>query len=544
MVPGLSTKTTLPGALRNLLPRALQLVLSCLLLCTLHGSAQAQEKKTVVILDIQGGNKQLQQAIVNALKDRYTIIPIAKWNAAAKKLNVTGQGTEEVAMVASDIKADAVVTGKVKQDKDSGGWKLNIAARQGSSGKPIGKIQLDLKSQKVDADAVAQVEKEIWPAVEKAIAGEVPETPAPAADPSQTGQTPSQLGVEEDPIAKMKKMEEQQKRAQAGERPVWYPFVDASAGFILNGRSFGFSEEANPSFLGCYDFQEKRPDPNNPGLNPPPVYTYGAKLSRCPKYDTSVAGGVRVDLTGYPLAFMGIDQIRGLGIGATFDYMFWPPSTTSGPTPVTLDTREFRFEVGLRYHWNILNKRSRPSILANVQFGGHYFAVAKQEKTYSFDDDNFVRQMTKGIDDHGLPDIFYQYVTIGVGGRVPYYATDKMFFGLLVGFNFHAMIGFGEIATRFQDEGTEAALFGNGGYGPASGFGLRATFAPLEAMVWKGLTIRLSGFFEMFKYGFSLGDDLARAPAGDRKPDQGARHLAPGATDNFFGGILQVGYQY
>ena len=544
MVPGLSTPTTLPGASRNFLPRALLFVLSCLLLCTLQGSAHAQDKKTVVILDIQGGNKQLQQAITNALKDRYTIIPIAKWNAAAKRLNVSGQGTEEVAMVASDVKADAVVTGKVKQDKDSGGWKLNIAARQGSSGKPIGKIQIDLKSQKVDADTVAQVEKEIWPAVEKAIAGEVPETPAPTTDPSQTGQTPSQLGVEEDPIAKMKKLEEQQKKAQAGERPVWYPFVDASAGFILNGRSFGFTEDANPSPLGCYDFQEKGPDLTNTNPNAPQVYTYGPKLSRCPKYDTSVAGGVRVDITGYPLAFMGIDQIRGLGIGASFDYMFWPPSTTSGPTPVSLDTREFRFEVGLRYHWNILNKRSRPSILANVQFGGHYFAVAKQEKNYPYDDDNFARQMARGIDDHGLPDIFYQYVTIGVGGRVPYYATDKMFFGLLVGFNFHAMLGFGEIATRFQDESSEAALFGNGGYGPASGFGLRATFSPLEAMIWKGLTVRLTGFYELFKYSFSLGESLGQMPPGYRKPDQGARHLAPGATDNYFGGMVQVGYQY
>jgi hypothetical protein len=544
MVPGQSTVTTLPGASRSFLPRALLVLLSCLFLAALSSSAVAQEKKTVVILDIQGGNKQLQQAIINALKDRYTIIPLPKWNAAAKKLNVTGQGTEEVAMVASDVKADAVVTGKVKQDKDSGGWKLNIAARQGSSGKPIGKISIDLKSQKVDPDTVAQVEKEIWPAVEKAIAGEAAEPAQPTEPKDTSAPTPSQLGVEEDPIAKMKKLEEQQKKAQGGERPVWYPFVDASAGFILNGRSFGFTEEANPSFQGCYDFQTKRPDPNNPGLNPPPVYTYGAKLNKCPRYETSVAGGVRVDVTGYPLAFMNIDPIRGLGIGVTFDYMFWPPSTTNTTPPVTLDTREFRFEVGLRYHWNILNKRSRPSILANVQFGGHYFAVAKQEKSYTFMDENFMTQTTKGIDDHGLPDIFYQYLSIGVGGRVPYYANDKMFFGLLVNFNFHVVLGFGEIGTRFQDEATAAALYGNGGYGPASGFGLRASFTPLEAMVWKGLTVRLSGFYELFKYSFGLGDDLARAPAGDRKPDQGARHLAPGATDNFFGAIVQVGYQY
>ena len=76
-----------------------------------------------------------------------------------------------------------------------------------------------------------------------------------------------------------------------------------------------------------------------------------------------------------------------------------------------------------------------------------------------------------------------------------------------------------------------------------------AAFTPLEAMVWKGLTVRLSGFYELFKYSFALGDALASpppngSPAGDRKPDQGARHIAPGASDNFFGAIVQVGYQY
>ena len=544
MVPGQRTATIRLGLTRTLVPYALALI-GCLLLATFAGTAHAQDKKTVVVLDIQGGNKQLQQAIVNALKDRYTLIPLAKWNAAAKKLNVTGQSTEEVAMVAPEVKADAVVTGKVKQDKDGGGWKLNIAARQGASGKPIGKISIDLKSQKVDGDAVAQVEKEIWPAVEKAIAGEAAEPAQPTTQDPNTP-SPSQMGVEEDPIAKMKKLEEQQRRERENTaRPVWYPFVDASAGFILNGRSFSYTEEANPSFIGCYDFSQKRADPNYVGLNPPPVYTYSGKLAKCPKYDTSVAGGVRIDLTGYPLAFMNMNPIRGLGIGITFDYMFWPPSTTGGATPVTLDTREFRFEVGLRYHYNILNKRSRPSILANVQFGGHYFAVAKQEKSYPYVDDNFMNQTAKGVDDHGLPDIFYQYLTIGVGGRVPYYANDKMFFGLLVGINAHIVLGYGEIATRFADETSTAALYGNGGYGPASGgFGLRAMFTPIEAMVWKGLTVRLQGFYELFKYSFSLGDSLASMPAGDRKPDQGARHIAAGATDNYFGGILQVGYQY
>ena len=70
-----------------------------------------------------------------------------------------------------------------------------------------------------------------------------------------------------------------------------------------------------------------------------------------------------------------------------------------------------------------------------------------------------------------------------------------------------------------------------------------------RALILGALTVRLSGFYELFKYSFALGDALASpppngSPAGDRKPDQGARHIAPGASDNFFGAIVQVGYQY
>jgi hypothetical protein len=138
----------------------------------------AQDKKSVAVLAIEGAPPKLQKAIENALKKDYTIVPEAKWNAAAKKLNVTGHGTEEVALIANELKVDVVITGKVKTDKDSGAWKLNIAARHGATGKPVGKLSYDLKSEKVDPATITTVEGEIGPAVVQAIAGPPEDKPA------------------------------------------------------------------------------------------------------------------------------------------------------------------------------------------------------------------------------------------------------------------------------------------------------------------------------------------------------------------------------
>ena len=509
--------------------------------------ALGQDKKTVVVLEIQGAPPKLMAALEKALKGKYILVPASKWNSSATKLNATGQGADEIALVAGDLKVDAVVTGKLKQDKDSGTYKLNIAARHGGTGKPIGKLTYELKSQKVDSATIAQAEQDIGGAVEQAIAGPPPEAPPPpvaAATPEQP--TPSLRNEDENPIEKIKKLEDQAKRDRDHvARPVYYPYFDVGAAFIINGRSFNYSEETGTSAVKCYDFDHRSLDPNDP-TNKNFVYRYTTPLKSCPRYQASVTGGVRVDLTGFPLAGVRYNGLRGLGIGITFDYMFWPPSMTAGANPRSLDTREFRLEGGLRYHWNVANKRNLPSILVNVQYGLHYFAVAKEQKTYSYVDDVGATQMVQGIDDHGLPDILYQYITFGVGGRIPYYATEKLYFGLLVNFNFHAMLNFGELGNTFNDTSTLNALYADGGYGPASGYGFRVGFTPLELIPFKGITVRLSGFYEMFTTAFSLGNGLGASslPPVDRVLAGAARHIAQGAVDQYFGGLVQIGYQY
>ena len=111
-------------------------------------------------------------------------------------------------------------------------------------------------------------------------------------------------------------------------------------------------------------------------------------------------------------------------------YMFWPDSKYgSGTSQVLLNTREWRVEGGLRYHYNILNKRNMPSVLFNAQYGAHFFAVAKEQKVRLISTKTSTRRKADGINDHGLPDILYQYVTIGLGARIPYFVTEKLYRG-------------------------------------------------------------------------------------------------------------------
>jgi hypothetical protein len=518
------------------------------------GIASAQDKKSVAVLPIEGAPK-LKASIEAALKKDYNIVPDAKWNGAAKKLNATGHSTEEIAIVANDQKIDVVITGKVKADKDSGQQKLNIAARHGPSGKPMGKLSFDLKSDKVDAATVTQVESGIGAAVAQALVGPVEEKPvaAPTDEPPPLDPT-AKLGKEEDPIAKLAREEAEKRRIeQELLRPKHYPFFDVNVGAVVGFRSFSYNDDPQ-----CYDFEKRIPDPTNPSSRA--YVTQYSQTKRgntptCPGFATSMAPGVRADLTAYPLALVRASAVKGLGLGVTFDYFFWRDSIYNpGANQVNLATQEWRVEGGLRYHINVMNKRQLPSILFNAQHGAHHFSVAKEAKTYSYEDERFITQTAQGVNDHGLPDILYQYVTIGLGGRIPYYATEKLYFAGLVGVNFHLPLGFGEIAQRFESSSTDnstvpgESLYKNGGFGPASGWGLRASLTVLEMMIWKGLTVRLSGYYETFRYTFSLGQSLAdskNATGGVTIPTgRDARHLASGATDNYFGGTVTIGYQY
>lgn len=522
-------------------PRRVALV-GLVLLC-LGGAARA-ERKTVAVLDVPGVPR-VQVVLAQALRKSYTLMPLPRWNATARRLGAMGRAADELALVAAELGVDVVVTATVKKDKDTGTWVLAASVRSGQTGKAVEKLRYPLKGPRVDPATLRQLAAEIGPAVDRALRGqtEQPVVEAPQPEPA------APPGREENPFEAVQRTAEAPAKEPEPKRPLFYPWFDVGAGFILGGRRFSFTEEPGPSPIKCYTFDRRIIDPSDPAMQRT-VFRYSNALRKCPGFSASVAGGLRLDGTVYPLAWLSIAPLRGLGVGATFDYFFWPASRVCNKnadgmciSPGTeLETRQIRAEVGLRWMWNVLNKRSRPSILLSLMYGFHQFAIQKEKRTYEVTDP-VTRQTMKveGIDDHGLPDLRYQYLDIGLGGRVPYVTTNRFFAALLVDFHYHVMLDYGDIQTRFIDFDQ---LYG--GYGPVGGgYGLRVGFTPVE-FVWKGLTARLSGYYETFAMSFDLAnpDKGNPLPPGDREAEAASRHIAQGATDQYFGGILQVGYQY
>jgi hypothetical protein len=157
-------------------------------------------------------------------------------------------------------------------------------------------------------------------------------------------------------------------------------------------------------------------------------------------------------------------------------------------------TSEYRFEGGLRYHWNLFNQPIRPELLVAVQYGLHAFSIGK-----------------KAGADVGPPDVTYSYLDLGIGVRIPFAAL----IGLVLDFHYHAVLDTGSIQTQAE-------------YGDGSAWGLRG-HAAVEIHVVKGLTIRVAGFYEQF--GLSFANDM-----------MSMKSTMGGATDQFFGATLSVGY--
>jgi hypothetical protein len=208
--------------------------------------------------------------------------------------------------------------------------------------------------------------------------------------------------------------------------------------------------------------------------------------------------GIVGDLTVYPLAFT-YDKLHGvfagLGLGGTIHRPFWPDSTSKADPTQKYPTSELKVEGGLRWPIVLYKKVPRPTLLFNLGGGLHSFSLGKD---------------ASGAD-VGPADVAYKYLTIGAGLRV-YFAEFVYLWAL---FNYHVVFNSGTI----QDPATE--------YGAANTFGLRIG-GGLTFFVYKGLNIGGSAYYERFKLTFTgAGMPAKQANSG---------------TDQYFGGILSIGY--
>lgn len=471
-------------------------------------------KPLIVVFQFEGA-PQARQTVIRLLRERYEV--------AARLKPGTGNGSGPSAAAQTDLMQkppDVVVGGAMQRTDTTGEWLLRLSIIHGRSGQRIAELRHTLARpmlRKVDVQALAQ---EIFPAVEKTLTWSPPRTLLVAPPAARS----SRVNV---------------------------PSIEADFGFIIGLRRFAFAEETIPSEVRCYE--RVPPSPN--------LITQGralrySTLPRCAGFNLAASPGLRLNLTLFPLARLSMLPLRGLGIGMTLDWMFWPASqvchrATDGSCSTQGDAlamREYRIEAGLRWRWPL--PRPWPSPVLTAQYGVHQFSIQPTEANYSLrSTEGGMATSVTVADNHGLPDLRYQYLDLGIGVKALYIEQEHLSIGGELGLHYHVMFAHGDIEQTFTDD-----QLLQGGYGPIrSSHGWRLDAAPVQFR-WKArnfgipgrLRAELVGYVENFLMQFQLasGDESNSLPPVRRDPEQGAKFLAQGARDWYFGTVIQFGYEY
>lgn len=449
----------------------------------------ASDKPLIAVVPFSGPQAQRAEAVVvRTLRKKALLVPSSKWSASQRKLFAPSNSPDDIASVAEDVGAVVVVTGAVR--REGRGWQLTVSVRDGKSGRSRDKLKYILRGPRVEARTLALLQSEVDKAFDHALEAadsddDEPPMRKPKREPPPVARKPTTAVpvVEDDEEKPTKNSDDEQ--APLGDKKVEIK-KEAPGGKRPRWAPY-FDITAGAGITGrSWDFQP----------------------SSLPKFSSGVVAGLRVDATIYPLAMLW-DRARGvfatLGLGATLDKPFWPAS--KGPDGNRYNTQELRVEGGLRWRFVLYKPLPRPELTVLAGGGLHQFAIAKKQ------DD-----VTGMISDVGPPDVSYAFVSLGVAFRLHFAEWASIF----AGFNYLVVTAAGPATAG--DE-----------YGPARTYGIRVG-GGLDFFAYKGLKLGVSGFYERFQLLFLGSDPPPALP--------GMNNVAENAVDQYFGGMVVVGYVY
>lgn len=466
------------------------------------------EKPLLAVVPFQGPQaKQAEAVVVRTLRKKASIVPQTTWLKAARKLFAPSHSPEDISAVAEDVGAEVVITGIVKRDGRA--WQLSVSVREGKTGKTRERLRYALKAPRMTPETLVLLGKEIGDAFDSTVAPEK----KPTADGSQPtvaqGKQPEAKQPEgKQPEATRPEATRPEARQPEAKQPdAKQPEVKQPRVATIDEPTPGATEPPPPKLS-----TDGKVSTEAPAKRPrwAPYFDLSAAATITgrsfdfdpasqPKFSSGVVAGVRGDVTLYPLAFTwnkahGI--FSGLGLGATVDKPFWPDSTSKQDPTQKFATTELRAEGGLRWRIVLSKAIPRPQLLVNAGAGLHSFALSKDPTGA----------------DVGPADVSYKYATFGAGMRI-HFAEWAYLWAM---FDYHIVFDNGPIA----DVVTE--------YGPTNSFGIRVR-GGLDFFVYKGLKLGAEGYYERFSLKFVPG---SATPA----------KVANGGTDQYFGGIIVVGY--
>ncbi len=471
-------------------------------------AAIAADKPTLAVVPFKGPSAKSAEAIVvRALRKKAQVIPQTAWVKSARKLFAPSHSPEDIAAVAEDVGAQIVITGVIKREGRR--WELSLGVRDGKTGKTRDRLKYPLKGPRLDPATVATMSKEVSDAFDAlAAGGEEAAPPKPEKQP-QASRTPPPPTEPEAPPKPTSTPPSKPASAPppkpAGGPP---PKLSANDNETPPGLAPSPPSPQEPAPPIVHQEVAKTAPTKRPGWAPYFDLSAGATVSgrsfdfdpaSQPKFSSGVVAGIRGDLTLYPLASTwnkAGGAFSGLGLGATVDKPFWPDSTSKQDPTMKFATTELRVEGGLRWRIVLHKAVPRPQLLIQAGGGFHSFALGKD---------------ATGAD-VGPADVSYKYATFGLGMRI-HFAEWSWIWAM---FDYHYVFDSGPIG----DVGSE--------YGPVKTFGIRVR-GGLDFLVYKGLKLGAEGLYERFSLTFNPG---ASMPA----------KVANGGTDQYFGGIIVVGY--
>ena len=457
-------------------------------------AAGAAERPVIAVVPFTGPQSRVAEAtVVRALRKKATLVPPTAWLKSEKKLFAAARSAEDISAVAQDVGAQLVFTGVVKRDGRK--WQLVLSVRDGKTGHSHDKLKYPLKGPRVTQSTLVLVTKEIADAfdhsLEAAGLAPAPTEPRPrATEPRPRTTEPRPRTTKTPPRVATNEEDDSDVEPETDDEPQPPPpppkkhavlAVDSSTR-IRRARA-GRPTSTSPSAARCRGAAS----------------TSIPRRSRASNRAWSAACASTRRF--YPLAFTwrrAYGLIAGLGLGVTLDKPFWLDSTPTADPTQHFTTSELRVEGGLRWRLVLYKKLPRPELTILVGGGLHSFSISKNPDG----------------SDVGPPDVAYKYATVGGGLRL-YFAE---WVSLWANFNYHVLTDTGHIESI--DE-----------FGPGSAFGLRVS-GGLDFFVWRGLKLGVLGYYERFVLTFS--------GAGTPPPAK----VASSATDQYFGGVLVVGYAY
>lgn len=459
-----------------------------------RAAAEAGDKPLIAVVPFSGPQaKRAEAIVVRTLRRKAQLIPQTRWVASAKKLFARTHSPEDISSIAEDVGAMIVITGAVKRDGRN--WQLSVSVREGATGRSKDKLRYPLKGPRIEGRTLALLADEVEEAFAHTLSvvqqsdGEEPKPPRVKTPPPAKPKEPSKVATLEDEEGKPTKSVEDEKSETPplgeGEKKVVVVKSAPAGGRPRWAPYFDLSVGASVSGR-TFDFTP----------------------SSLPHFSSGVVGGMRVDATVYPFASLH-GRARGvlatLGIGATLDKPFWPAS--KGPDGMRYGTEELRVEGGLRWRFVLYKPIPRPELVVNVGGGLHTFGIEKK-----------VDPISGSPTDVGPPDFAYVYVNVGVAFRIHFAEWARLWAGV-----------------DYKIVTTAGPATSADGYGPASSFGIRVQ-GGLDFFVYKGIKLALVGYYDRYQLGF-VGSDPPPA-----KPGNG--EIAVRAIDQYFGGLLAVGYVF